>query len=271
MKKTIIAAAALVALAACNKTIIETPVSDFGYISIDVSADSEMVVTKAEDDGYTEVTGEDLNNYLFTLNNGSENIWDNKKFSEITDEDKKKPSGQYTMTVKSISDAAAVDGNGAMQLVGTETFTVQSGEETPVTVLCSIANTKVTVALGEGFGNENDDVFTVSAEPVTLTQGDRDEVSMTPGAHDAEGVEEAWFNAGAAITWKLTATVRSTSQQKTYTGTIEAEDVVAKKWNQLTFKAGTNGNITLTVKVDNTTISVEEHTPEIDPLGGANN
>lgn len=270
MKKTIIAAAALVALAACNKTIIETPVSDYGYISLGVSADAEMVVTKAEEDSYTQVTGDDLNEYLFTLNNGTSNTWVNKPFSEITDDDKKVPSGQYTMTVKNISDADAVSGNGAMQLVGTEAFDVQSGKETSVEVLCSIANTKVTVALGEGFGSGDDDVFTVTKEPIVLTQGSRTGINMTPGNHDSEGDEEAWFNAGTAITWTLTATVKSTSETKTYSGNIAAENVVAKSWNKLTFKAGTNGNITLTVKVDEKTTE-QTYTPEIDPLGGTNN
>lgn len=265
MKKTIIMAAALAALTACNKTIIETPVPGYGYISLGVSADAETVVTKAEEI----LTEDELEGYLFTLNNGTSNTWENKSFSTITEKDKKVPSGQYTMTVKNISDADAVKGNGAMQLVGTKEFEVLSGKETQVEVLCSIANTKVTVALGEGFGNDNDDVFTVTAEPVVLTQGSRTDILMTPGEHDSEGTEEAWFNAGTAITWRLTATVKNTSQTNIYSGTIAAEDVVAKRWNKLTFKAGTNGNITLTVKVDETT-TTETFTPEIDPLGGTN-
>ena len=53
MKKAFFLAAALVAMVGCNKTIIESPVSDYRYISLGVSADTEMVATKAietEDD-----------------------------------------------------------------------------------------------------------------------------------------------------------------------------------------------------------------------------
>lgn len=49
MKKTIIIAAALVAMTACNKNLIEvSSVDGFGYINLGVSADTELVVTKAE-------------------------------------------------------------------------------------------------------------------------------------------------------------------------------------------------------------------------------
>ena len=48
MKKTIILAAALVAMTACNKSIIETsnPADGYGFIELGITADTEMVVTK---------------------------------------------------------------------------------------------------------------------------------------------------------------------------------------------------------------------------------
>ena len=48
MKKTIIAAAALVAMVGCNKGIIETPTAEaeLGYINLGVNTDTEMVVNK---------------------------------------------------------------------------------------------------------------------------------------------------------------------------------------------------------------------------------
>ena len=47
MKKIMIAAAVLAALTACNKTLIEGPMADseYGYINLGVTADTEMEVT----------------------------------------------------------------------------------------------------------------------------------------------------------------------------------------------------------------------------------
>ena len=49
MKKTIIFAAALAAMTACNKSLIENvnPADSYGFIDLGITADTEMVVTKA--------------------------------------------------------------------------------------------------------------------------------------------------------------------------------------------------------------------------------
>ena len=249
MKKTIILAAALVAMTACNKSLIEvTPAEEFGTITLGVTTDTEMVVTKA-----TELDATAAADYIVTLS-GSKN-W-TKKYSEITADDKKMSAGIYTMTAKNISDDAAVSGNGAMQLVSPATsVTVEAGKNTPVELTCTVANSKVTVNFDEGFTN----VFTVENEPVVLDPSGRN-IAMTPGAH--ETAEAAWFNDGTTVNWTLTATVKSTSAQKTYQGSFSAAKA---KWNQLTFKAGENGTISLVIKVDETIteVPVEE---TIDPL-----
>lgn len=251
MKKTIVIAAALVAMTACNKTIIETPMADYGSISLGVAADTEMVVTKSGT-----LTAEEAKDYIITLS-GSQKNWE-KAFSEISDDDRKMAAGTYTMTAKNISDDAAVEGNGAMQLVSPETqVTVQAGKTTPVELSCAVANSKVTVNFADGFG----DVFTYEAEPVTLDPAGR-KIAMTPGAH--ETAEVAWFNDGTEVNWELTVTVKSTSVGKTYTGKFDAN---ARNWNQLTFAAGADGTITLSITVDDTTVEVPVD-EVIDPLGG---
>lgn len=251
MKKTIVIAAALVAMTACNKTIIETPMADYGSISLGVAADTEMVVTKSGT-----LTAEEAKDYIITLS-GSQKNWE-KAFSEISADDRKMAAGTYTMTAKNISDDAAVEGNGAMQLVSPETqVTVQAGKDTPVELSCAVANSKVTVNFADGFG----DVFTYEAEPVTLDPAGR-KIAMTPGAH--ETAEVAWFNDGTEVNWKLTVTVKSTSVGKTYTGKFDAN---ARNWNQLTFAAGADGTITLSITVDDTTVEVPVD-EVIDPLGG---
>lgn len=251
MKKTIIIAAALAAMTACNKSLIEmTPAQEFGTISLGVTADTEMVVTKAG----SELNATAAKDYIVTLT-GSQKNWE-KTYSEITVDDKKMPAGQYTMTAKNISDDAAIDGNGAMQLVSPETTVeVKAGDNTDVELTCSVANSKVTVNFESAFT----DVFTIADEPVVLDPTGR-KISMTPGDH--ESAEVAWFNDGTTVSWTLTAIVRSTSTEKTYMGSFPAEKA---KWNQLTFKAGANGTISLVIKVDDqiTEVPVEE---TIDPL-----
>lgn len=251
MKKTIVIAAAIVAMTACNKTIIEIPMADYGSISLGVAADTEMVVTKSGT-----LTAEAAKDYIITLS-GSQKNWE-KAFSEISDDDRKMAAGTYTMTAKNISDDAAVEGNGAMQLVSPETpVTVQAGKDIPVELSCAVANSKVTVNFADGFG----DVFTYEAEPVTLDPAGR-KIAMTPGAHDT--AEVAWFNDGTEVNWMLTVTVSSTSVSKTYTGKFDA---TARNWNQLTFAAGADGTITLSITVDDTTVEVPVD-EVIDPLGG---
>lgn len=251
MKKTIIIAAALAAMTACNKSLIEmTPAQEFGTISLGVTADTEMVVTKA----VSELDAAAAKDYIVTLT-GSQKNWE-KTYSEITEDDKKMPAGSYTMTAKNISDAAAIEGNGAMQLVSPETpVTVEAGKNTPVELTCSVVNSKVTVNFDEAFS----EVFTIESEPVVLDPDGRT-IAMTPGDH--ESAEVAWFNDGTTVNWTLTATVKSTGIEKTYNGSFAAEKA---KWNQLTFKAGANGTISLVIKVDDqiTEVPVEE---TIDPL-----
>ena len=96
MKKTIVIAAAIVAMTACNKTIIETPMADYGSISLGVAADTEMVVTKSGT-----LTAEAAKDYIITLS-GSQKNWE-KAFSEISDDDRKMAAGTYIMTAKNIS------------------------------------------------------------------------------------------------------------------------------------------------------------------------
>ena len=252
MKKTIIIAAALVAMTACNKNLIEvSSVDGFGYINLGVSADTELVVTKAET-----LDAAASADYTITLT-GSQKNW-TKKFSEIADDDKKMPAGTYTMTAQNISDDAAVAGNGAMLLIGeNNNVVVEAGKATDVEITCAIANSKVTVNFDPEFTN----VFDIEAEPVVLDPLGR-AVAMTPGDHAAEGTEAAWFNDGTTVNWTLSVVVESTSQPKTYNGSFA---VTAGTWNQLTFKAGKNGSISLVIKVDESIVEVPVE-EIIDPL-----
>ena len=78
MKKIIIFAAALAAMTACNKSVLETatPSEGFGYINLGISADAEMVVTKTEGAG-SESPTPDYSYFMVCLfdENGTTAIW----------------------------------------------------------------------------------------------------------------------------------------------------------------------------------------------------
>lgn len=256
MKKTIILAVALVAMTACNKTIIETskPADDgYGFINLGVTTDTEMVVTKAG----TEMTEDQLDSYNVTLKQGETVRW-TKEYSEITDDDLRQPAGSYTIYVENLNEteAAPAGEKGSVRVAGTQEFTVKAGIDNPVSVPCEAVNSRVTVAntFAEG-------VFT--AAEITVTDGTR-ALPMAWGHTEENG---AYYSAGKNITWTLVVTL-SNGTKKTYTDP-EATATVAKKWTQINFSnSSTNGNIVVEVIVDGTISETIEVSETIDPLQG---
>lgn len=262
MKKIIIFAAALAAMTACNKSVLETatPSEGFGYINLGISADAEMVVTKAP----TTLTPEQLTNYTVTLKQGETTKW-TKKYSAITSDDWTVPAGTYTVEVENLTVTEAYantnsNSKGQLRLAGSSPVTtVVAGKTATCTVPCTVANAKVTFI--------TDDSFNIAFESpsVSVSQTTRTVDMGTPAsAHNAENITAAFFEAGTAK-WTLTATLKGETESKTYSKDIT---LTAGKWSQVTFSTtNTNGTISLTVTVDETMTTVE--VPEsIDPLKG---
>lgn len=254
MKKTIIIAAALVAMTACNKSLIEvSPAEEFGTISLGVTTDTEMVVTKAG----TEMTADQLAGYNVTLKQGETVKW-TKEYSAIKEGDLKQPAGTYTLYVENLNEdeAAPADEKGAVRVAGTTEFTVKAGIDNPVSVTCEAVNSRVTVA-----NSFTEGVFT--AAEITITDGTR-ALPMAWGHAEENG---AYYSAGKNITWTLTVTL-SNGSKKTYTDP-EATTTVARKWTQINFSnSSTNGNIVVEIVVDGTISETVEVSETIDPLQG---
>lgn len=255
MKKTIIIAAALVALTACNKSIIETsnPADGYGFINLGVTADTEMTVTKAG----TEMTADQLAAYNVTLKQGETVKW-TREYSKITHTDLKQPAGSYTLYVENLTEAEAAPAGekGAVRVAGTEDFDVVAGAENTASVECEAVNSRVTVA-----NTFTEGVFT--AAEITITDGTR-ALPMAWGHTEANG---AYYSAGKSITWTLTVTL-SNGTKKTYSDP-EATATVAKKWTQINFSnSSTNGNIVVEIVVDGTISEEIEVSETIDPLEG---
>ena len=268
MKKIIIFAAALAAMTACNKSVLETatPAEGFGYINLGISADAEMVVTKAE----RTPTEDELASYTVTLKQGELRRW-TKKYSAITSDDWTVPAGTYTVEVENLTVTEAYantdssNPNGKLRLAGSSPVTVVASKTATCTVPCTVANAKVTFITDDSFNI----AFTSPSVSVSQKIGEtRRTVEMgTPGsAHDAENITAAYFEAGQnAATWTLTATLKGETEPKTYSKAIT---LTAGKWSQVTFSTTkTNGTISLTVTVDETMTDVPV-SESIDPLEG---
>lgn len=254
MKKTIIIAAALVAMTACNKSLIEvSPAEEFGTISLGVTTDTEMVVTKAG----TVMTADQLAGYNVTLKQGETVKW-TKEYGSIGEGDLKQPAGTYTLYVENLNEdeAAPAGEKGAVRVAGTKEFTVKAGIDNPVSVPCEAVNSRVTVA-----NSFTEGVFT--AAEIIITDGTR-ALPMDWGHAEENG---AYYSAGKSITWTLTVTLANGSK-KTYTDP-EATTTVARKWTQINFSnSSTNGNIVVEIVVDGTISETVEVSETIDPLQG---
>ena len=267
MKKTIFAVAALIAMVSCNKTLIEVPMSDFGFIDFGISADTEMVVTKAE-----EAVPQSGSTYNVTLAGPGAN-W-TKEHKDITAENLTVSKGTYTITAENYTPdeaEAAESGYGDVRVTGTTTVEVTPGGKAPATVKCLPANAKVTVAYGEGFTN----VFTSPKITLNDVQDNRSLI-MTPATatkdaedkitHTGSDYSIAYFNVeDGELNWTIEATVNGTP--KTYTSSFSVE---AAKWNQITFSSGVNGTLTITITVDKDIKVVKDIPVEVDPLTPAN-
>lgn len=255
MKKTIILAAALIAMTACNKSIIETsnPADGCGFISLGVTADTEMVVTKAG----AVMTADQLASYNVTLKQGETVKW-TKEYSDITSDDLKQPAGTYTLYVENLTEeeAAPAQDKGSVRVAGSADVTVKAGINNPVSVPCEAVNSRVTVA------NEFTEGIFKSAE-ITITDGSR-ALPMAWGHTEENG---AYYSAGKNITWTLTVTLADDTK-KTYTDP-EATATVARKWTQINFSnSSTNGNIVVEIVVDGEISEAIEVSETIDPLQG---
>lgn len=169
MKKTIIAALALVAMAGCNKTLIEMPVVDdagYGYLTLGITSNPDMVITKTGEG--TDVTS----TYFFTLlhseeENGTYNTvlgYDGVQIGndqgKIQDADAniagtqiKLEAGWYKIKAMSAKSEAYTDNQKGEKYLFGESTPVQltAGGAEDLNVECYVQNTAVSVKATEKF------------------------------------------------------------------------------------------------------------------------
>ncbi len=258
MKKIIIAAAALVAMTACNKNLIEvsTPEADYGYISLGISADTELVVTK---------TDVDKSNYQVSLYSSDGVLQGTKVYSAISEEGWKVAAGKYKFKVENILEAKIYgsevnSGKGQLYIAGESenVFEVHAGLTTEQTVNCSVKNSKVSFQYTEAFL----EVF--PTYNLNVASADKTfSLSMLQAGADKNTLESAFFAPGQ-VTWTLNAT-RQDSETKQYTSSFDA---AVASWTIVTFSVGsTDSTIKVTINVDGA-ITEELINAELDPMEG---
>lgn len=293
MKKTIIAALALVVMAGCNKTLIEMPVVDdagYGYINFDISADSDMVVTKAIDTEDCLVTLQKCS----SANGTFDAAWDSaKKFSDIQDDDTsvegkqvKIESGQYYKIIVENNTHNAIysqnDNKGDKHFYGeSEAKQLVAGGNIELAVECKVINTAVSVKPTANFTNTfKNEVVTVSVDNRSwkFINVENEEaaapVSETPVSFN--GADMVYFPANtledtsgdsyyyADLSIQIKAATEASATEKTYTISRRSKRA---HWTQITLDAGQNGAIKVTITAtDDMNETPVSETVTLDPL-----
>lgn len=267
MKKTILFAAALVAMTACNKSVLTTSEAGYGWINLGVTADTEMVVTKAGEGTYdnyyvklTKVVGE-----------SETNVWEQGDVTEFFDTDWAKysdvkdnadlwkvPAGNYKVYVKSHLDDADYDGKGEVHVAGDQEVSVNPGVPSPVTVTCTPVNSLLSFAYTEAFAAVFEG-FAVEADSRDMT------LSLLDTENPDHNKDNASYFDAKVITWKLTATPKLSSEPKIYNGSVTTK---IANWTKVTFTTGnTDGSLTLNILVNGDIVASETITATVDPFG----
>ncbi len=258
MKKIIIAAAALIAMTACNKNIIEVsnPEAGFGYLELGVTANEEIVVTKA---------GEEVNTdgYTVTVSN-TEGVVETKLYSDIKENGWKLAAGTYTLKAENITADKIYETNdkGEAYIAGEKEITITAGVVSEETIECTVKNAKVAFQYTQDFL----DVFPTSVLNVSCGEKTFENLGMlltTAEDYSKDNLESVFFMPGT-VTWTLDATKKD-STVKNYTKTF---DVAAATWTIVTFSVGsTDGTVKITIDVDGT---ITEYTIDavLDPIEG---
>lgn len=207
MKKTIIFAASLLALVACNKEVIGTQnVSEVGYLSFDATVEAGVKVeTKA-------VSESELNAYKVTLSPG----W-TKTYGEIQGEVFTLATGSYTVDAENITPIQAETGKGNLRIAAPQqTIEVTANATATANLDCVPQSAAIILDYTDGFkGVFSDYSFVLTKQDGTKRQDGAVSLSLSEG-------DTAYYNAesgSVVLVYTITGTHNSTGA-KTYSGQI---------------------------------------------------
>ncbi len=250
MKRILFGAAALLTMISCSKEKQETR---YGYISLGVSADTEIVVTKGMD------SQADLSGYNITLTRDGVHQW-TKEYETLKESDLIVSAGSYSIYVENLTDAEAHSaGMGSVRVAGSADVTVIGDAVTECTVDCKPVNSKISCIYTENFK-----VVYGNTAVVTLDASGRNlNMDMTPYVEVGEQTygSEAYFAADELVAWELNASVLGIA--KRYSGSFTT---MKNRHTVVKFDAANTGMISISVTVDDEISQVEELDVPIDPL-----
>lgn len=277
MKKTILAAAAIVAMVSCNKNLIENPMldSNYGYINLGITADTEMVVTKGISTTAT-LTGYNIG--LFKVNTESNTLtpyWNESTapgvnvtggyvdYSVFNDSNSASlwsvPADSYIIKVENMTETEAHGHDvipGYPHIYGESgNFEVKAGVTSSPVVACTPNNSKVIVSKTTEF----DQVFDVKS--ITVTDGTNKRTIPLSWVSDAAVQTEsttypaAYMAAGTAVSWSLSVTKKNDTNKTVINFSSESSEqsriTESGKCMNIIFSASTtNGAIDVQITIN---------------------
>lgn len=229
MKKTLfILSTALIVLSSCNKNLIEDRNEDGGYILFQVASNDAMS-TKAA------VSEQTLATYTITIreNNAEGNVKVSQALSAFGNKLYSVATGTYYVAMENITADAAVSGKGAKRIAGNCSVTVTAGNTVPATIAGAVVNAATKIVFDESFTTVFKD-YTVTLDPDgrnISTSTNNDEIFWNPGT----------------VAFNISAKLKSDQTPVNGSGSVELH---AKDYKTLTFKAGQNGKILLSITAD---------------------
>ena len=255
MKKVIFIAAALCALAACNKEVISAPEEGFGILNLSVASDSNVIV--ATKTGETETTTVPTDNFTVNIVNDENKVVKTGPASSL--KVVVLPADTYTVNAENITESKALtnnDGKGELRMAGSVApFTLTQSDTKGVSVVCNPTNSKITVTYDQSFTNA------FNAYSVNLAHsGDRDFNTITAGT-------EYFYNitSGAYVDVILSAT----SKAGVSVGHTQKINLEAAHHYAVTYSATTDGQLTINVTASNVLTPTNINVP-VNPYTPAN-
>lgn len=249
MKKTIIFAASLLALVACNKEVLTTgDGSEVGYISFDLSAEDGVKVE-------TKGNVSDFSSYSIFIA-GQEYSYEEVNLKTLS-----LAPNSYQVYAENYTLAEAETENGHIRIASPAyTVNVQAGQVASQTVECTPQSAEVKVVYDSSFESVfSDKTFTLKkTDGTTRADGKTQMLTLT------EGTPVYWNVAtdeGLSLTYGITGT-HSTQKGKTYGGQITVKK--ACSYTITVTQTSSKGDVQLTITaVDNMTDM--EQTITVDP------
>ena len=245
MKKVILIAASIFALASCNKDVNVTS-GNVGYLNFNLAADDVVVTTKAVTDGqlnaYTVYVGETFHTY-----------------GDIKGKALELKPATYPIYAENMTPNEAHDGNGALRLASpSQEVTITAGKTEDVTLACEVVNAKITVNFDASFK------AAFSSWNVVLGY-DGDASRNFTITHETVNTEYFYNIHSEGKGLKLSLTAIPEFDPENVKSNVAELAIEARHHYTVNYSAGTSGYVNITVTADDTLIEEDPQNITVNP------